>query len=85
MKQPSACYLTCHHMSLQNNYDLNHPVSTLLPEYQHNNYDFREFVDTLVVALRGMEQNESPVAHIHPVLVHEGLTTIAEVDAHDSR
>ncbi|MBU4174106.1 MAG: hypothetical protein KKB90_12790 [Actinobacteria bacterium] len=47
--------------------------------------DFREFVDTLVVALRGMEQNENPVSHIHPVLVHEGLTTISEVDAHDSR
>ena len=47
--------------------------------------DFREFVDTLVVALRGMEQVENPVAHIHPVLVHEGVTPIAEVDAHDSR
>ncbi|MBU4392749.1 MAG: hypothetical protein KJ920_09965 [Actinobacteria bacterium] len=47
--------------------------------------DFREFVDTLVVALRGMEQAENPVSHIHPVLVHEGAKPIAEVDAHDSR
>ncbi len=47
--------------------------------------DFKEFVDTLVVALRGMEQTENPVAHIHPVLVHEGVTPTAEVDAHDSR
>ena len=47
--------------------------------------DFREFVDTLVVALRGMEQNENPVAIIHPVLVHEGAKPVAEVDAHDSR
>ena len=47
--------------------------------------DFREFVDTLVVALRGMEQTENPVSHIHPVLVHEGVNPIAEVDAHDSR
>lgn len=47
--------------------------------------DFREFVDTLVVALRGMEQTESPVAIIHPVLVHEGAKPVAEVDTHDSR
>ncbi len=47
--------------------------------------DFREFVDTLVVALRGIEQAEAPISHIHPVLVHEGVTPIAEVDAHDSR
>jgi len=44
--------------------------------------DFKEFVDTLVVALRGMEQAENPVSHIHPVLVHEGVTP---VDAHDTR
>ena len=47
--------------------------------------DFREFVDTLVVAMREMEKAENPLAHIHPVLVHEGVTPIAEVDAHDSR
>ena len=47
--------------------------------------DFREFVDPLVAALRGMEQTENPVATIHPVLVHEGAKPIAEVDAHDSR
>ena len=49
------------------------------------NDDFREFVDTLVVALRGMENAEAPISHIHPVLVHEGVNPIAEVDAHDSR
>ena len=47
--------------------------------------DFREFVDTLASAMREMERPENPVSHIHPVLVHEGVTPIAEVDAHDSR
>lgn len=47
--------------------------------------DFREFVDTLVVALREMEKAEAPISHIHPVLVHEVVTPIAEVDTHDSR
>ncbi|MBU4194112.1 MAG: hypothetical protein KKE79_04780 [Actinobacteria bacterium] len=47
--------------------------------------DFREFVDTLVVALREVESAESPIRHIHPVLVHEGAKPVAEVDAHDSR
>ena len=34
--------------------------------------DFREFVDTLVAALRQVEKLESPVTHIHPVLLREG-------------
>ncbi len=34
-------------------------------------YYFREFVDTLVVALREMEQIESPKANVHPVLLRE--------------
>jgi len=49
------------------------------------NDDFREFVDTLVVALRRVEQADNPMATIHPVLVHEGVTPISEVDAHDTR
>ena len=34
--------------------------------------DFKEFVDTLVVALRMIEKAESPIRHIHPVVVREG-------------
>jgi len=34
--------------------------------------DFKEFVDTLVVALRAIEKSESPIRHIHPVAVREG-------------
>ncbi len=34
--------------------------------------DFREFVDTLVVALRQIEKAQSPIKHIHPVAVREG-------------
>jgi hypothetical protein len=41
--------------------------------------DFREFVDTLVVALREMEKAESPIANIHPVIVRENQ--LAAVDA----
>ena len=33
--------------------------------------DFREFVDTLAVALRKVEQVESPVHHIHPVILRD--------------
>jgi hypothetical protein len=33
--------------------------------------DFREFVDTLAVALRKIEQVESPVHHIHPVVLRD--------------
>jgi hypothetical protein len=29
--------------------------------------DFREFVDTLVVALRQIDQAQGPIKHIHPV------------------
>ena len=34
--------------------------------------DFKEFVDTLVVVLRIIEKAESPIRHIHPVVVREG-------------
>lgn len=33
--------------------------------------DFREFVDTLVVALRQIERAESPIKHIHPVVLKD--------------
>jgi len=33
--------------------------------------DFKEFVDTLVVALRTIERSDSPIRHIHPVAVRE--------------
>jgi hypothetical protein len=39
--------------------------------------DFREFVDTLVVAQRAMDKREGPIAHIHPVLLREsGLAAV---------
>jgi len=39
--------------------------------------DFREFVDTLVVALRELDKGESPMAHIHPIIVQEsGLAAV---------
>jgi len=34
--------------------------------------DFRDFVDTLQVALREMDKRDSPMTHIHPVMVREG-------------
>ena len=41
------------------------------------NDDFREFVDTLWVALRAIDKRESPMAHIHPVIVREtGLAAV---------
>jgi len=40
--------------------------------------DFREFVDTLVVALREMEKSESPLAHIHPVIVKDNSSSQVE-------
>ena len=33
--------------------------------------DFKEFVDTLVVALRTIEKAQSPIKHIHPVAIRE--------------
>ncbi|MBU1671511.1 MAG: hypothetical protein KJ993_10475 [Actinobacteria bacterium] len=33
--------------------------------------DFKEFVDTLTVALRQIEKASSPVARIHPVVIKE--------------
>lgn len=35
------------------------------------NDDFKEFVDTLVVALRTIEKAGSPIGHVHPVAVRE--------------
>jgi hypothetical protein len=40
--------------------------------------DFKEFVDTLVVALRAIEKANSPIKHIHPVLLSEGNLTSLE-------
>ena len=37
----------------------------------NDNDDFKEFVDTLIVALRTIEKSESPIRHIHPVAVRE--------------
>ena len=43
--------------------------------------DFREFVDTMVVALREMEKRESPMAHIHPVIIKEnGFSAVESED-----
>jgi len=33
--------------------------------------DFREFVDTLLVALRQIEKAQDPVLHIHPVILRD--------------
>ena len=40
--------------------------------------DFREFVDTLVVALREMEKAENPTAHVHPIIVRENQLAAVE-------
>ena len=40
-----------------------------------NKYYFKDYVDTLVVALRAIEKAESPIRHIHPVMVREGDPT----------
>ena len=37
-----------------------------------NKYYFKEFVETLVAGLRAVEKAESPIRHIHPVMVREG-------------
>ena len=43
--------------------------------------EFKEFVDTLVVALRQIEKSESPIRHIHPVAIREGdLSTEGQRD-----
>jgi hypothetical protein len=41
--------------------------------FNSQNDDFKEFVDTLVVALRLIEKAESPIRHIHPVAVRESV------------
>ena len=43
--------------------------------------DFREFVDTLVVALWGMEQTENPLATIQPAILRE--SNLAAVKAEE--
>jgi hypothetical protein len=41
--------------------------------------DFREFVDTMVAAVRAMDKREAPMAHIHPVIVRaNGLAAEAD-------
>ena len=42
--------------------------------------NFREFVDTLVVALREMEKSEAPIGHIHPVIVRDNQLAAVESD-----
>jgi hypothetical protein len=41
--------------------------------------DFREFVDTLTVALRQIEKANSPIKHIHPVVLKE--SSLFDVEA----
>jgi hypothetical protein len=41
------------------------PVFSCLREYQQSNDDFKEFVDTLQVALRQKDDAESPVRQVH--------------------
>jgi hypothetical protein len=42
--------------------------------------DFREFVETLQAALREIDKRESPMAHIHPVIVRESGLAAVESD-----
>ncbi|MCG2796834.1 MAG: hypothetical protein L6427_13425 [Actinomycetia bacterium] len=42
--------------------------------------DFREFVDTLMVALREMEKAESPIAHVHPIIIREAQLQAIEAE-----
>lgn len=42
-------------------------------------------MDTLVVALRQVESTESPIRHIHAVLVREEAKPEAEVKTGDNR
>ncbi|MDD5747697.1 MAG: hypothetical protein PHP64_01370 [Actinomycetota bacterium] len=37
--------------------------------------DFKEFVDTLIVALRQVERMESPARHLHPVVIRNPIST----------
>lgn len=36
--------------------------------------DFKEFVDTLVVAVRQVDRGDSLLRHIHPVVLRDGFT-----------
>jgi hypothetical protein len=49
-----------------------------LPSVNSHKDDFREFVDTLVAAQRAIDKRESPLAHIHPIIVRE--TELAAVE-----
>lgn len=40
--------------------------------------EFREFVDTLLVALRAIDRRESPVSPIHPVLLKDASASNSE-------
>jgi hypothetical protein len=50
-------------------------TSVVQHDFMHLSFfqdDFKELVDTLVVALRLIEKAESPIGHIHAVAVREG-------------
>ena len=42
--------------------------------------DFREFVDMLVVALGEMEKAESPIAHVHLIIIREAQLQAIEAE-----
>lgn len=42
--------------------------------------DFKEFVDTLVVALRQIDKGSSPIKNIHPVVLKEAPLFDAEAE-----
>ena len=46
--------------------------------------DFREFVDTLVVALRAIDR-DNPIRHIHPVTIREADSSVAGSTGPDLR
>ena len=53
----------------------------MAPRHPQAKDDFKEFVDTLVVALRTIEKSDSPIRHIHPVAVREGdLSAEGQID-----
>ena len=46
--------------------------------------EFREYVDTLVVALRQIEKAESPMRHVHPIVLRETPLPQAGTETGDS-
>jgi len=46
--------------------------------------DFREFVDTLAAALRQIDRADSPIRHVHPILLRETPLHDAGSDAGES-